>query len=222
MYQGEYIPPTLTVDVVLFQIIANKLSVLLVRRAAEPFKDHWALPGVYNARGETTLDAMHQALSRKAGVDSRKISQVEQLYTFDTVARDPRGHAVSVSYMCLANDLTVANTDEQPTWFALDDLPELAFDHADIIRYAHERLKSKVTYTNIIFALLPREFTFRELQSAYEAILGRSLDKRNFHKKFLSFDFIRETGDMHQNGAHRPAKLYEFASRELQEIIQNY
>jgi len=224
MYKNEYIPPTLTVDAILFQIIDKKLNVLLIQRTGEPFKDQWALPGIYNAVGETTHHALSRALLRKAGVDLSQIHRVEQLYTFDTVARDPRGHAVSVSYMCLGYDI-MPKTDagvQHPTWFPVDDLPELAFDHVSIIRYARRRLASKMTYTNIVAALLPNEFTLSELQVVHEAIFDHSLDKRNFRKKFLSLDFIKETGAIRQNGAHRPAKLYRFNTRKLQEIVSNY
>jgi 8-oxo-dGTP diphosphatase len=219
MRKGQYIPPTITVDAVVFQIVDNRLSVLLIRRAGEPFRGHWALPGVYNQLGETTREAMSRALSRKAGVNPDDINAVDQLFTFDTVARDPRGHAVSVTYMALGDDFQIREDDAQnPAWFAVDDLPELAFDHADIIDFARKRLASKITYSNLIAGLLPEEFTLSELQAAYEAVLGRMLDKRNFRKKFLGLDFIRETNKTRQNGAHRPAKLYKFMSRKLQYI----
>ena len=223
-FSGEYVAPTLTVDDVIFQISAKQLQVLLIRRANAPFRNHWALPGAYCAAGETTVQTLSRIWRDKAGVAAKQINYFEQLYTFDTVARDPRGHAVSVSYLCLANDLAPANDPpaQQPTWFAVDDLPKLAFDHREIIRLARARLASKITYTNVIFALLPREFTLSELQTAHEAVFGRELDKRNFRKKFLSFNFIAETGAIRQNGAHRPAKLYEFTSRKLQEIAQSY
>jgi 8-oxo-dGTP diphosphatase len=220
MYTGTYTPPTLTVDAVVFQVIDGQLMVLLIQRATEPFRGQWALPGVYNAVSETTHDALERALEQKAGIAQDQIALTEQLYTFDTVARDPRGHAVSVSYLCLGQGV-VERADgrtQHPTWFAVDKLPALAFDHAEIIRYARRRLTSKMTYTNIIAALMPPTFTLSELQTAHEAVLGRPLDKRNFRKKFLGLGFIEETGAMSSGGAHRPAKLYRFQSRTLQEI----
>jgi 8-oxo-dGTP diphosphatase len=217
MYKGEYIPPTLTVDTVVFQLVNDQLAVLLIQRASEPFKDKWALPGVYNAAGETTRDAMNRALKVKAGINPRRIRLVDQLYTFDTVARDPRGHAVSVSYLCLGDDIQprCGGLAQNPTFWPIGDLPVLAFDHDDIIRYAHNRLASRITYSSIISALLPNEFTLSELQRAHEAILFRSLDKRNFRKKFLSLGLIHETGESRRIGAHRPAKLYVFNSHKL-------
>ncbi len=224
MYAGEYIPPTLTVDSVIFQLINNVLSVLLIQRSQEPFLGAWALPGGYCAAGETTGDAMNRITLKKAGIVSHDLGLVEQLYTFDTVARDPRGHAVSVTYMGLGLNMepSSSNTTQNPQFFAVDNLPKLAYDHQNIITYAHDRLKSKLTYTNAIFALLPKEFTLSKLQTAYEAVLGRELDKRNFRKKFLALDLVEETGKMFQDGAHRPARLYNFKQQTLHALERSF
>ncbi len=219
-----YEPPILTVDSVIFQLVGNELSVLLIKRAAEPFKGQWALPGGYNASGETTRDAMSRILKAKTGLKAKDLPLVEQLYTFDTIARDPRGHAVSVTYMGLGKDLKLwsAKTAQNPKFFPISKLPRLAYDHADIIHYAHERLSSKVTYTNAVFALLPQFFTLTHLQSAYEAILGRKLDKRNFRKKFLSLEMVESSDKYHQDGAHRPALLYHFRQQKLHVLSRSF
>jgi 8-oxo-dGTP diphosphatase len=219
-----YRPPNLTVDTVVFQLVNDVLSVLLIQRQNEPFKGIWALPGGYNAEGETTSDAMERILDAKGGVKKSDLRLVEQLYTFDTVARDPRGHAVSVTYMGLGIGVeprTGAGT-HSPQFFPVDSLPELAYDHADIIAYAHDRLSSKITYTNAIFALLPELFTLSELQSAYEAVFGRELDKRNFRKKFLTLDLIHETNEQRREGAHRPARLYTFNKQILESLSRSF
>jgi len=222
-YTKEYIPPTLTVDAVIFQLINDKLHVLLIERPNEPFKGSWALPGGYNAQGETTRDALQRIVKEKAGVNlTDDLSYVEQLYTFDTVARDPRGHAVSVTYMGCGRDIQPSGGNAHTAFFAVDNLPKLAYDHADIIRYAHERLKAKLTYTNAVYAFLPRKFTLTELQTAYESVLGRELDKRNFRKKFLSLDLIHETNEMKRSGAHRPARLYKFNSTSLETLTRSF
>lgn len=224
MYTGDYIAPTLTVDAVIFQLHNKKLHVLLIQRQQGPFVGAWALPGGYNAAGETTTEAMHRITLTKAGVDTDTLNLVEQLYTFDTIARDPRGHAVSVTYAGFGTDIAIesSSTTQNPQFFSLDTLPELAYDHADIIRYAHERLRSKITYTNAIFALLPKLFTLSQLQTAYEAVLGRELDKRNFRKKFLSLDLIEETDQILKEGAHRPARLYKFCKPDLQVLERSF
>lgn len=224
MKYGEYIPPILVVDSVVLQLIDARLHVLLIQRANEPFKGTWALPGGYNAAGETTINAMSRILQAKAGVKTTDLPLVEQLYTFDTVARDPRGHAVSVTYMGLGRTVNPSSstTTQNPQFFPVDELPTLAYDHKDIIAYAHNRLQSKITYTNAIFALLPKRFTLSELQTAYEAVFCRPLDKRNFRKKFLSLDLIKETEEMRREGAHRPARLYTFKSQTLEALSRNF
>ncbi len=224
MFTGEYVPPILTVDSVAFQLQDDKLVVQLIQRAREPFQGHWALPGGYSAAGETTQEALDRILRVKVGLSLSDFGLLEQLYTFDTVARDPRGHAVSVTYMSLGRDLrpALSNTTQNPTFFPVDALPGTAYDHYDIIAYALERLRAKITYTNAVFALLPHDFTLTQLQAAYEAILGRTLDKRNFRKKFLSLGMIEPTDKMFQEGAHRPARLYRFKQQSLQTLQRSF
>lgn len=224
MYSGEYIPPTLTVDSVVFQLIGGELNVLLIERTQEPFTGWWALPGGYNAAGETTLQALARITKRKAGIATDTLPLVEQLYTFDTVARDPRGHAVSVTYMGLGLNLepVASETTQNPHFYPVTKLPKLAYDHENIIRYAHERLRSKMTYTNAVFALLPEQFTLSQLQSAYEVIFEQAFDKRNFRKKFLSLDLVEETDELFKEGAHRPARLYRFKQQSLQALERRF
>ncbi len=212
-----YVPPILTVDSVIFELHDDSLSVLLIQRADEPFKGVWALPGGYNPQGETTQEAMARILERKAGLGMDQLTYVEQLYTFDTVARDPRGHAVSVTYMGLGRDISLndVDTSQRPEFFNLDSLPQLAYDHNQIISYAHNRLRSKISYTNAIKGLLRSTFTLTRLQSAYEAVLGRELDKRNFRKKLLAQSIVAATGEYHREGAHRPAQLYAFTNHDI-------
>lgn len=222
-YTTSYVPPTLTVDAVLFQLVQNRLEVILIERPNDPFKGSWALPGGYNAVGEVTLHALQRIVREKAGVDlSKDLSYVEQLYTFDTVARDPRGHAVSVTYLGCGRDINPVEAEAKTQSFPIDMLPQLAYDHRDIISYAHQRLISKLMYTNAIYAFLPSTFTLSELQSAYEAILGHELDKRNFRKKFLSLNLIHETEEMKREGAHRPARLYKFNSTKLEVLSRSF
>jgi len=215
-----YHSPILTVDAVIFELVDGELNVLLIRRTNEPFQGAWALPGGYNAAGDTTRQALARVLTTKVGVEPGDLPLVEQLYTFDTIGRDPRGDAVSVAYMGLCQQLELQADDsvQTPTFYPLGKLPELAYDHADIIKYALERLRSKVTYTNSIFALMPGRFTMTQLQQAYEAVLGRPLDKRNFRKKMLALDVLQPTEDYYQDGAHRPALLYTFKKQDFQSL----
>ena len=217
-YTTPYIPPILTADAVIFQLIDGKLSVLLLNRPNEPFKGSWALPGGYNARGETTIGALERIVIEKTGINiTKNLSYIEQLYTFDNVGRDPRGHAVSVTYMGCGRDIEQYILVENAQFFPIDSLPELAYDHDSIIKYAHQRLISKLTYTNAVYAFLNTKFSLTELQCAYEAIIGKQLDKRNFRKKILDLGFIVETDEMRRDGAYRPARLFKFQSKKKDE-----
>jgi len=222
-YTSPYVPPTLTVDAVIFQIQNGVLEVLLMKRPNDPFKDAWALPGGYSAEGETTTQALSRVVERKTGVDiETDLSYIEQLYTFDTVDRDPRGHAVSVVYMGCGRDIPMRDAGAHIAFMQVKQLPDLAYDHANIIRYAHDRLIAKLTYTNAVSAFLEKRFTLTQLQGAYEIINGREFDKRNFRKKFLSLNLIHETDELWRDGAHRPAKLYEFNSKKLESLSRSF
>lgn len=219
----DYIPPTVTLDAVVFRLNAGKLEVLLINRANDPYKNSLALPGSYISKGETSLEAFNRTLQNKAGVDSAQLGHIEQLFTFDTVARDPRGHAISISYLGLSHDIATNNGQktEKPSFEPIAKLPSLAFDHYKIVDFALERLRSKLSYTNIMFALLPATFSLTTLQQSYEAVLGRRLDKRNFRKKILSYDMISETGANTVGVAHRPAKLYQFKQTKLESLARS-
>ena len=221
-YTTPYVAPTLVVDAVIFQLVEGQLSVLLMQRPNEPFKGAWALPGGYNPQGETTSVALERIVEEKTGISIVKdLSYIEQLYTFDTVARDPRGHAVSVTYMGCGRDL-IAQAEGNVAFYPVTDLPELAYDHAAIIDYAHQRLIAKLSYTNAVYAFLPPRFSLAELQSAYEADFGYELDKRNFRKKFLSLGLTSETDEMRREGAHRPARLHKFNSQTLEVLSRSF
>ena len=221
-YTTPYVAPTLTVDAVIFQVVESELHVLLLKRPHEPFQGEWALPGGYNPAGETTTMALGRILSQKTGISTeRDLGHIEQLYTFDTVARDPRGHAVSVTYTGYGRDMQPAAASGA-LFVPVSTLPELAYDHGAIITYAHERLISKLSNTNGVRSFLPPTFTLAQLQSTYEAIFEHVFDKRNFRKKFLSFDLIHETGEMNRDGAHRPAKLYRFNTQAVEVLARSF
>lgn len=222
-FDTPYVAPTLTVDAVIFRLEKNSLQVLLVKRSSAPFKGLWAVPGGYNAAGRTTMEALREVVERKAGVDiDKSLVYIEQLYTFDTVARDPRGHAVSVTYMGCGRDIQSSKHIDEVLFVDVDNLPSLAYDHARIVTYARERLAAKLTYTNAVYALLRPCFTLTQLQTAYEAVFGRTLDKRNFRKKFLSLNLIHETDETWREGAHRPARLYQFNDTSLVTLSRSF
>ncbi|HET8630914.1 MAG TPA: NUDIX domain-containing protein [Thermomicrobiales bacterium] len=211
---GGHRYPAIAVDMVIFAVAGDDLAVLLVRRRNEPYRGRWAIPGGFVEEGESLDDAAGRELREETGVAD---VYLEQLYTFGEPGRDPRGRVISVAYFALLRKpRAVAGADdaEDARWFPLGALPPLAFDHAAILDYARVRLRYKIEYTNVVYSLLPDTFTLTELQRVYEIILGRPLDKRNFRKKIGSLDLVEPTGGERREGAHRPARLYRFRSRE--------
>jgi 8-oxo-dGTP diphosphatase len=109
---------------------------------------------------------------------------------------------------------------EEVRWFALDELPELAFDHTEMVAVAHQRLAAKLDYSTIAFQFMPERFTLSDLQNVYQMILNRDLDKRNFRKRMLAMDQIRKTEEVRRNGSHRPARLYRVNNPHEVQIIK--
>lgn len=201
----------LTVDVVIFTVRDDALQLLLVRRGVEPFAGSWAIPGGFVIEDEGLDEAARRELLEETGADN---VYLEQLYTFGDPGRDPRGRVVTVAYYALVSPdrLTIrAGSDAADArWFDVADLPDVAFDHASILAYALERLRSKVEYSTVAFELLPEKFTLSDVQRVFETILGRELDKRNFRRKLKLLDVLTELEEW-EHGPNRPARLYAFA-----------
>lgn len=212
----SYQRPSVTVDVLIFTIQENQLKIVLVKRGVEPFKDMWAIPGGFVRIDESLEEAAKRELAEEAGV---KDVYLEQLYTFGAPNRDPRERVITVAYFALVPTenikLSAATDVTKAQWFPIDQLPKLAFDHQQILEFALKRLRDKIQYSNIVYSLLPEKFRLSELQKVYEVILGKALDKRNFRKKMLSSNLLKETGEKELEGAHRPAMLYSFKTKEI-------
>jgi len=214
--------PLVAVDMVIFTIKDDALKVILVKRAIPPFKGKWAIPGGFVKINESLEEAAKRELMEEAGVDE---VYLEQLYTFGEPKRDPRGRVISVSYFALVNSSGInlkASTDAtEAEFFSAYNLPELAFDHEKILKYALQRLKWKMEYTTVAFSLLPEKFTLTELQNAYEIVFHKKFDERNFRKKILALGMIKDTGELRGGLSHRPAKLYAFKKKigEIFEIL---
>ncbi len=220
--RAQYPALSVAVDAVLLEARADGLYVLMVQRAEHPFKTRWALPGTFVAPDETAADAATRALQSKAGVAGLWL---EQLRTFDAVDRDPRTRVVSVAHLALVPPGVTDVSHPAAAWARVDvswegeaggpadlvvgdrALP-LAFDHAEIVGEAVRRLRGKLNYTNVAFALLPERFTLRELHRVHEVILGHELNKDAFRRKMLASDLVEATGELQEGVGHRPAEFY--------------
>ena len=220
-YTYEYPRAALTVDCVIFGLDEHELKVMLIQRGLPPFEGKWALPGGFVRLDETLDEAARRELEEETGL--RRIF-LEQLYTFSQVDRDPRERVVSVAYYALVNlrdhQVRAATDARDAAWFGVHDVPSLAFDHAEILRLALERLRGKLRYQPVGFELLPRKFTLSELQRLYELVLERTLDKRNFRKRVLAMDLLEETDEVQQDVAHRAARLYRFDERKYRRLVK--
>ena len=202
-----------TTDVVIFTIKDDQLKVLLVKRAHEPFKGKWALPGGYIRISETLDDAALRILKEKTNVQN---IYLEQLYTFGDPLRHPNSRVITCAYFALIRSDDIVLSFEENTeitevkWHPVHNLPALAFDHKEIIEYSLKRTRERLEFCPIAFQLLPQKFTLTELQKAYEMILMKKLDKRNFRKKFLSLAILKELDEYTKSGSKRPARLYSF------------
>ncbi len=202
-----------TVDVVILTIHNGKLKVLLVKRANEPFRGKWSIPGGFIRLSENLDDAALRVLKEKTNVQN---IYLEQLYTFGDPLRYPNTRVITCAYFALlrAEDikLEVSNKDEvsEVQWHSVEKLPPLAFDHKEIIEYSLKRTRERLELCPIAFQLLPKKFTLTELQQSYELILKKSLDKRNFRKKMLTSNILVETNEFSKQGSKRPAALYSF------------
>ncbi|NEQ72150.1 MAG: NUDIX hydrolase [Okeania sp. SIO2C9] len=206
------------VDNVIFSVDTqqNRLLVLLVMRQKEPFINYWSLPGTLVIQGESLEAAAYRILAEKIKV---KNLYLEQLYSFGGPGRDPRESIyncryLSVSYFALVRfeeAELIADGVTGIAWYPLEQIPQLAFDHQQIIEYGYLRLRNKLEYSPVAFDVLPEQFTLGELYQLYTTILGDNFsDYSNFRAKLLKLGFLSDTGVKTSRGAGRPASLYRF------------
>lgn len=205
-------PFAVTVDLVLMTVADDTLVVLLQRRCEAPFAGSPALPGGFVGIDETLGDAARRVLSDKAGLAAGQSAWLEQLYTFGDPQRDPRMRTVSVTYFALLPHAVLADAVAARPDLLLGPVSgcaeALAFDHAAIIATAHDRLRGKLDYSPIAFALLPDLFTLRDLQRVHEAITGTGFNKPAFRRRMLDTGWIEPTGQREADTPFRPAELY--------------
>ncbi|WP_151081760.1 NUDIX hydrolase [Nocardioides cynanchi] len=213
---------SVTVDLVILTIRDQLLHVLLVRRGIPPYRGRWALPGGFLEEREDLSAAAARELEEETGLALGDV-HLEQLRTYGAPGRDPRGRVVTVAHLALAPDLPApiagsdaAHAEWVPVDVALARGDRLAFDHLAILTDGVERARSKLEYTPLGTAFCPEEFTVGELRRVYEAVWGRELDPRNFHRKVTgSSGFLADTGERTNRDGGRPARLYRRGTVEV-------
>ena len=213
----------LAVDCIIFGFDGTQLKALLIKRGFEPEKGKWSLMGGFVSKNESADTAAARILSQLTGLED---VYMEQLHCFSDVDRDPEGRVVSVAYFALINieEYSVQlQTDHEPRWFPLNKIPQLIFDHKQMVAMAKERLQHKVSNHPIGFELLPMKFTLPQLQNLYEAIYESPLDKRNFTRKILSLGILNKLAEKEKESSRKGAFYYVFDKskyKKLQEGVK--
>jgi 8-oxo-dGTP diphosphatase len=203
---------------------SDGLSILLIKRKYEPYKNAWAIPGGFVLESESLEESVKRELQEETGIT---VNYLEQLYSFGEPNRDPRQRVISVAYFALVNsslfsELKASTDAEEAQWFPINKLPTLAFDHKKIVQVAIERIKAKVRYEPIGFELLDKKFSFADLEKLYSVLLARTIDRRNFTKKILSLGLLEDTGELAVNsGAGRPSKIFKFNKKRYLQLLKD-
>ncbi|MEE1112162.1 MAG: NUDIX domain-containing protein [Bacteroidales bacterium] len=218
-YCYKYPHPAVTSDCVIFGFDGVAIKVLLIQRGIEPYKDKWAFPGGFMQIDETVEKCAKRELEEETGL---KTTSVEQLYTFSDVNRDPRERVITVAHYALVRLEEVKGGDDAMSaqWFAMNEIPSLAFDHDRILRMAVNRLKERIYFEPIGFELLPEIFTMSALQNLYEAILEIKFDRRNFYNKMIKLGILLEAEERPKNASRRTPIKYRFNAKKYAELKQ--
>ncbi len=208
-------------DCIIFGFDRSGLKLLLIKRDFEPEKGNWSLMGGFLNRDESLDQAADRVLHKLTGL---KNVYLEQLYGFGEVDRDPVERTVSIAYYALIN---IREHDKElmdkysARWFPIDDLPDLIFDHNQMVRAAKRRLKYRASHEPVGFELLPEKFTMPELQILYEDIYETELDKRNFRRRILSMDILTKTDEKQKKYSKKGAYLYKFNEDKYEDKLEN-
>ncbi len=222
-FQGTGVPPecvrSLSIDNLIFGLDHGELTILLIKHAEGNTRGEWALPGGYIREKENLQDAASRLLEELTGV---KDLYLEQLRTFGKVDRFPGERVVTVAYYALVSAdkyrLIAGSSTLGTSWFSVNELPELIYDHDEIIEHGIKHLQHQVCHQPIGFNLLPEKFTLLQLQELYEAILNTHLDKPNFRRKILKMNLLKPCNEKQTGVAHRAAALYRFDSEAYERL----
>ncbi|MBL1408514.1 NUDIX hydrolase [Sphingobacterium faecale] len=212
-----------TVDCLILTFHEGQLKVLLTERNEYPYKDWWAIPGYFVDKEEEMEDAVKRISYENTGL---KDIYLEQLAALAGVKRHPEGRILTVAYMALVRYEEVKNKIKpitnymrQAKWFAINNVPDLAFDHNEILQIGLKKLKANLSFSFTPFELLPEKFTLTQLQQVYESILGESLDKRNFRKKMGNLGYLKELDEYQTGVSYRAARLYKVDKRKFAKLF---
>ncbi len=204
---------------VIFTIDDGQLKLLLLKNNKEPYKGYWVLPGG-NVSKDVTIDAaIEKHINSQVGLEGLSF---EQCSVFSDINRVPSKRVIAVSLMSIVDEYKVKSnnvkTNYEYSWFTIDKLPKIGYDHSKVIEVAVNELKNKLNQSHTLQQIFPSDFTLPEIQRVYEQVLAKELDRRNFRKKFFKFDLIEETGDKAPSLTGRPAKLYRFKT-DIENVI---
>lgn len=218
-YCYKYPHPAVTTDCVIFGFDGAKLQVLLIERGIEPFKGKWAFPGGFLNPDETAEEGALRELQEETGLTG---AYIEQFHCYTDPQRDPRDRVITIAYYALVKIQDVKGGDDaaKAQWHAIDQVPQLAFDHDRILRDAMRQLRERIHFEPVGFELLPEKFTMKDLQSLYEAILDVKFDRRNFAKKMLHYELLNQLDETVWPTAKREAQLYSFNKVRYEEFKQ--
>ena len=216
-YHYKYPHPCVTTDCVIFGFDGTKLNVLLVELGVEPYKGRWALPGGFLKMDESAETGARRELFEETGL---KTGYIRQFHTFTDPERDPRERVITIAFYALVRISEVQGGDDaaQAGWFPVDNVPALAFDHDLILRRATDELRKQIHFEPIGFELLPEQFTMKQLQHLYEAILGVTFDRRNFYNKMLKLGILTELDEKVPLPNRKLAYLYKFNPESYSEM----
>ncbi len=210
-YEYKYPHPAVTTDSVVFGFDGKELLLLLIERGIEPFKGSWALPGGFVKMNETVEQCAMRELKEETGVEN---IYLEQFHVFSSVKRDPRERVITVAFVALVRKsdykLIAADDAARASWFQIDELPPLAFDHHDIISLARKHLQELVRIRPVVFQLLDEKFSMSELQRLYEIINETTYDRRNFARKMSSSELLLDVGISDEPKHNRYFNMYTF------------
>lgn len=218
----EHVIKALSIDNLIFGLDDDELKILLVRQTDPMHQGKWALPGGWIRYDENLRDAAYRLLEELTGI---RDVYLEQLKTFGRVDRFPHERVVTVAYYALVSadnfSLVAGQTAEEVNWQSVNKLPELVYDHAEIIQHGLKVLRHQVCHQPIGFNLLPEKFTLLQLQALYEAILNIKLDKPNFRRKIMKMNLLSACNEKQQGVPHRAANLYTFDAQAYEQLSQS-